>query len=48
LPGGNAGPPKLEVFWTSQARQDREYWLRRDRRILKRIDRLIADIREHS
>jgi len=47
LPGGSARPPRLEVYWTSQAQQDREHWLKRDRRILGRIDRLIADILEH-
>jgi toxin YoeB len=47
LPGGSAKPPELEVYWTSPAQQDREYWLKRDRRILNRIDRLIADILEH-
>ncbi len=46
MPGGSARPPKLEVYWTSTAQQDREYWLKRDRRILSRIDRLIADILE--
>ena len=47
MPGAGAKPPRLEVFWTSQAQQDREYWLKHDRRILGRIDRLIADILEH-
>ncbi len=47
MPGGSARPPRLEVYWTSQGRQDREYWLKRDRRILGRIDQLIADIQEH-
>jgi toxin YoeB len=47
LPGGSAAPPRLEVYWTSQGQQDREYWLKRDRRVLSRIDRLIAEIQEH-
>jgi len=47
LPGGSARPPRLQVYWTSQAQQDREYWEKRDRRVLNRIDRLIADVLEH-
>ena len=47
MPGGSARPPRLEVYWTSQGQQDREYWLKRDRRILIRIDQLIADIQGH-
>ena len=47
MPGGSAASPRLEVYWTSQGQQDREYWLKRDRRILSRIDRLIVDIQEH-
>jgi toxin YoeB len=37
----------LEVYWTTQGQQDREYWRKRDRRVLGRIDKLMADIREH-
>ena len=47
LPGGSANPPKLEVYWTSQAEQDRKYWQKHDRRFLTRIDRLIADVQDH-
>lgn len=46
MPGAGAKPPKREVYWTSQAEQDREHWRRRDRRLLARIDRLIEDIQE--
>ena len=47
MPGGSAGLPELQVFWTSQAQQDRDYWQRRNRRVLGRIDKLIADIQAH-
>jgi len=46
LPGAAAKPPS-EVFWTAQADQDRAHWRKNDRRILARIDRLIADILVH-
>ena len=47
LPGASAKRPELEVHWTSQARQDREFWGKHDRRTLVRIEKLIADIQEH-
>ena len=47
MPGGTAGPPELQVFWTSLAQRDREYWQRRDRRVLRRIDKLVVDILAH-
>ena len=47
LPGASATPPELEGCWTSQSRQDREFWVRHNRRTLVRIEKLIADILEH-
>ena len=46
MPGAAAKPPS-EVDWTAQAEQDRAYWSKNDRRILGKIDRLVADVLEH-
>ena len=35
----------VEVYWTKQAAEDRNYWLQRDRRIAKKIEDLIKAIR---
>ncbi len=45
--GGSAKPPELQVFWTSQAEQDRKYWQRHDRQMLARIDRLVANLKNN-
>ena len=34
----------VEVYWARRARDDRDYWRRRDRRIAKKIENLIKDI----
>ena len=47
MPGAGAKPPKREVYWTSQADQDREHWRRSDRRVLVKVERLVEDILEH-
>ncbi|MHB8565227.1 MAG: type II toxin-antitoxin system YoeB family toxin [Acidiferrobacteraceae bacterium] len=35
----------VEVYWTKQAAEDRNYWPRRDRRMTKKIEDLIKAIR---
>lgn len=35
---------QFELFFTSQAQEDLEYWRRTDQRISKRIERLLADM----
>lgn len=47
MPGASAKRPELEVYWTSQAHQDREFWGKHDRRALVRIEKLIAEVQEH-
>ena len=46
MPGASAKRPELEVCWTSQAQQDREFWGKHNRRASARIEKLIADIQE--
>lgn len=37
----------MEVIYSSKAKEDREYWENHDKNILKRIDKLIANIQSH-
>jgi toxin YoeB len=37
----------MDVIYTKHALEDREYWIRTDSSIIKRIDKLIADIKTH-
>lgn len=37
----------MEPIYTTQAKEDRAYWQRHDKKILQRIDRLIDDIKAH-
>lgn len=39
--------PKFDVFYTSQAQEDLAYWHRTDKRVIERIERLIADTVSH-
>ena len=47
LPATSAGARGVEPFYSDRARDDYAWWCRRDPRIAARIDRLIADVREH-
>ena len=47
MPGASAKRPELEVCWTSQAQQDRDFLGKQDWRALVRIEKLIADIQGH-
>lgn len=37
----------MEVIYATRAKEDKEYWQKNDVKILKRIDKLIADIQSH-
>lgn len=37
----------MEVIYTQRAKEDREYWNKTNPSIIKRIDKLIADIKTH-
>ncbi len=37
----------MEPIYSSKAKEDRNYWATSDKKILKRIDKLIADIQLH-
>lgn len=37
----------MEIFYASQADEDRRYWQRHDRSVIERIDTLLADIQKH-
>jgi hypothetical protein len=41
------GAPPFELFYTSQAQEDIEYWRRTNQQISHRIDRLLADVVQH-
>lgn len=40
------GAKRLEVFYTSQAREDLDYWRRKDKRITAKIEELIEAIQQ--
>ena len=37
----------METIYTTQAKEDRAYWQRHNKKMLQRIDRLIEDIKTH-
>ena len=37
----------MEPIYTTQAKEDRAYWQRHNKKMLQRIDRLIEDIKTH-
>lgn len=37
----------MEVIYSSKAKEDKEYWQKTSNKIIKRIDKLIADIQLH-
>jgi toxin YoeB len=38
----------MEVIYTLQAKEDRNYWSKHNQKILEKIDKLILDIQSHS
>jgi toxin YoeB len=37
----------IEVIYTKNVQEDRDYWLKQNPKILEKIDNLIADIKAH-
>lgn len=37
----------MEVYWTTQAKEDKEYWQHQNPKVWQRIEKLITDISAH-